>query len=110
MEITTEHINNWLVASIHGAFTIKSTTLVQTTLERALKESHPLLALDLTHVPFLDSSAIGAIISAKKQIEQKSGYLCIFGANEAISEIFDTVRLGKHITIYKDKVEFTSKT
>lgn len=110
MDITLESINNWVVASLHGAFTIKDTSEIQVLLEEVLENDHPLLAFDISQVPFLDSSAIGSIISAKKQLNQKGGYICLFGANEVISDIFETVRLAKHITLYVDRDEFIAKT
>lgn len=110
MEISLDSINNWVVASLHGAFTIKDTSEIQTLLEEVMEKDHPLLAFDISDVPFMDSSAIGSIISAKKQLNKKGGYICIFGANEVISDIFETVRLAKHITLYYDKDEFIART
>lgn len=110
MEISLETIHNWVVASLHGAFTIKDTAEIQTLLEEVIENEHPLLAFDISQVPFMDSSAIGSIISAKKQLNKKGGYICLFGANEVISDIFETVRLSKHITLYQDRDEFIEKT
>ncbi|ERP32130.1 STAS domain-containing protein [Chitinivibrio alkaliphilus] len=110
MEISTTTVNNWIVASLHGAFTIKKVNTFQKIIDQALEMDHPLLAIDVSNVPFLDSSALGKIITAHKSISQKGGYVCVFGANEPISKIFETVRLPQRITIYKDFEEFKNRT
>lgn len=110
MDISLDNINNWVVASLQGAFTIKDTAEIQTLLEEVLENDHPLLAFDISQVPFMDSSAIGSIISAKKLLNKKGGYICVFGANDVISDIFETVRLAKHITVYQDRDEFIART
>ncbi|MGM0444491.1 MAG: STAS domain-containing protein [Fibrobacterota bacterium] len=110
MEITTDTVNNWIVASLHGAFTIKKVHKLQKIIDRALEMEHPLLAIDISDVPFLDSSALGKIITAYKSLSKKGGYICVFGANEAISDIFETVRLPERITVYRDYDEFRSRT
>ncbi|MGM0461190.1 MAG: STAS domain-containing protein [Fibrobacterota bacterium] len=110
MEISVDTVNNWTVASLHGAFTIKKVNKFQKIIDETLEKEHPLLAIDISDVPFLDSSALGKIITAHKSISKKGGYVCVFGANEAISSIFDTVRLPQRITVYRDFDEFKSRT
>ena len=110
MEITRENVNNWSVASLHGPFTIKTLRDVQEIIDEVLQHDHPLLALELTNVSYIDSSAIGVILAANRSYTQKGGYITTFGANETITEIFDTIKLGNHIPVHLDKNAFIAAT
>lgn len=110
MEIFREEINSWSVASLQGPFTIKTLRDVQEIIDEVLQHSHPLLALDISNVSYMDSSAIGIILAANRNYTQKNGYIATFGANETISEIFETIKLGNHIPVYANRDEFIAAT
>lgn len=55
---------------------------------------HPLIALDLSEVDFIDSSGLGAIVAALKQINGQ-GDLVIVGAKPAVMNLFRLTRMDK---------------
>ncbi len=110
MELFRDNANNWEIVVLKGPFTIKTISQVQKIVDEVVDFLQPLLALDISDVPYMDSSAIGTILSAKKLFSRKGGYIALFGANETISEIFETVRLGSHVALYKNREEFLART
>jgi len=57
-------------------------------------DGHPLIALDLSEVDFIDSSGLGAIVGALKQINGQ-GDLVIVGAKPAVMNLFRLTRMDK---------------
>jgi anti-sigma B factor antagonist len=59
-----------------------------------IESGHPLIALDLSDVDFIDSSGLGAIVSALKQLKGR-GDLVIVGARPAVINLFRLTRMDK---------------
>lgn len=97
--------------------TYKGITIVTPTCERldvtnynklreALDDSLPSikdLLLDMEAVAFIDSRALGGLISLRKIIHANEGKLRICGVNGALQEIFELVRLGSVIPLYETR-------
>ena len=110
MEIAHSTVNNWHVAQLSGPFTIQTLRVAQETIDTIAQNTHPLLALNLTDVSYIDSSAIGVILAANRNFTQKGGYIALFGANPTITEVFNTIKLSKHIPVYGDYNAFVAAT
>jgi anti-sigma B factor antagonist len=59
-----------------------------------IESGHPLIALDLSEVDFIDSSGLGAIVSALKQLKGR-GDLVIVGARPEVLNLFRLTRMDK---------------
>jgi anti-sigma B factor antagonist len=59
-----------------------------------VESGHPLIALDLSDVDIIDSSGLGAIVSALKQLQGR-GDLVIVGARPAVVDLFQLTRMDK---------------
>lgn len=55
---------------------------------------HPIIALDISEVDFIDSSGLGAIVAARKQINGQ-GDLVIVGAKPTVMHLFRLTRMDK---------------
>lgn len=64
-----------------------------------IESGHPLIALDLSQVDFIDSSGLGAIVSALKQLNGR-GDLVIVGAKPAVLNLFRLTRMDKVFRMY----------
>ncbi len=56
--------------------------------------------LDLSKVPFVDSTGLGALLSLLRQIAQNKGALRIAGLTEQVKSMFMLVRMNKVFDIY----------
>ncbi|MDY6845286.1 MAG: STAS domain-containing protein, partial [Thermodesulfobacteriota bacterium] len=72
-----------------------------------IKEGQNLFVLDISGVEFIDSSALGAIISSLKLIGQK-GNLVIAGATESVLSMFKLTRMDKVFRLFKNEKEAVS--
>jgi anti-sigma B factor antagonist len=59
------------------------------------------LVLDLTDVPYIDSTGLAAIIEYFRDACGFSGLLCLAGLNEQLKSIFEIVRLDKAIPMFE---------
>jgi anti-sigma B factor antagonist len=65
---------------------------------------HPLIALDLSDVDFIDSSGLGAIVSALRQLNGR-GDLVIVGARPAVANLFRLTRMDKVFRMFRGTSE-----
>mgnify|MGYP006287668723 CR=1 FL=1 len=62
------------------------------------------LILDLSQVPYLDSSGVGVILSIFKFMRKRNGSLSVAGPNQKIKRVFEVTKLTEVISVY-DNVE-----
>lgn len=70
----------------------------------AVNAGHPLIALDLSDVEFIDSSGLGAIVSALKHLGDR-GDLVIVGARPAVQNLFRLTRMDKVFRMYRGEAD-----
>lgn len=61
------------------------------------------LILDLTDVPLLDSSALGAIIATLQALKKSDGKLVLLNPQEAVQNVLAVTRLDTVLEIYQDE-------
>lgn len=72
-------------------------------LDKALTAGHLAVAVDLTGVEYADSTMIGALISAFKNLHQHGGLICLFNVGSELREFFRQTVLDRVIEIRKDE-------
>ena len=70
----------------------------------AVNAGHGLIALDLSDVDFIDSSGLGAIVSALKHLGDR-GDLVIVGARPAVCNLFRLTRMDKVFRMYAGEAD-----
>jgi anti-sigma B factor antagonist len=68
------------------------------------------LLVDLQNVVFMDSSGLGALVSALKSMRSIGAEMVLCSPNEQVNMLFELTSMGKIFKIYKSKKEFSSKT
>ncbi|MDE0042759.1 MAG: STAS domain-containing protein [Candidatus Poribacteria bacterium] len=63
------------------------------------------LILDLTDVPLLDSSALGAIIATLQALKKSDGKLVLLNPQEAVLNVLAVTRLDTVLEIYRDEAD-----
>ena len=63
------------------------------------------LILDLTDVPLLDSSALGAIIATLQALNKSEGRLVLLNPQEAVQNVLAVTRLDTVLEIYRDEAD-----
>jgi anti-anti-sigma factor len=68
-----------------------------------------LLLVDLTNVSFMDSSGLGALVSALKAVRAIGAEMVLCSPNEQVKMLFDLTSMSKIFKIYASREEFNSK-
>jgi len=68
-------------------------------------EEHPNLVLDLSATQFMDSSALGAILSGLRKANRSGGNLSVCELTKPVRALFELVRMHRVVTIFNDESE-----
>jgi len=66
------------------------------------------LLVDLQAITFMDSSGLGALVSALKSIRNNNGEMVIAGANDQVQMLFELTSMTKIFKIYPTIDEFNA--
>lgn len=77
---TSTH-RGWAVISVEGELDLHSTPALTEEIASALNQEPPRVAIDLTGVSFMDSTALGVLVSSLKRAKERGGDLALVGAS-----------------------------
>lgn len=60
------------------------------------------ILLDLSHLQFVDSTGLGAIIGLNKRLLEKGQCLALISANQQIKSVFELVKMHKIISLFNN--------
>ena len=106
MVITEERLNSWLIIILKGKFVIKNLAEIRMHFDNAALADRPAVALDMSEVSQLDSSAITILVNFQRHIIQKDGLLVLYGMSNDITEIFSIVGIDKIFRICSSRQDF----
>ena len=86
-----------------GAIDLHVSPELRASLRTIIDEEKPKrLVVDLSRVPFIDSSGIAVLIGAMQSLEHEGGTFLIAGAQEGVRMIFESARLDQYFRLYPD--------
>ncbi len=95
-----------LVASIVGNIDLHNSPELRKEILRLLDgRKPPRLVLDLSGVPYMDSSAIAVLVELLKPIRKNGGKICLCGLQPRVKGLLDIVRLDSVFTIAATQAE-----
>lgn len=83
-------MNQTPIFTVHheGELNAVTSAELKTRMQAAIAEGHRFLVVDLSHVPFIDSSGLGALVSGLKSVKLAGGELVLAGLQEKAATIF----------------------
>ena len=66
------------------------------------------IALDLTLLTFVESSGLGTLVNAFKQIQGAGGQFAMFSVQPYVQKLVDITKLGRILAIYESEGEAVS--
>ena len=69
-------------------------------LREMLDQKPKRLVVDLSRVPYVDSSGLAVLIAAMQALEHDGGLLMLAGAQEAVLTILESARLDKYFLLF----------
>ncbi len=87
------------VLALKGPLTSDNLHAFQNALRR---ENTPTLILDLTQVPYIDSSGLGSLVGAYVSCHKAGQQVVLTGLNERVAKLFEITRLEPLFLIFPD--------
>lgn len=107
MQITENIWNSWQIIALNGKFVVKNLTMIRKKFEETVgNRTNTLVALDMSRVTQLDSSAITLLLNFQRRIFDKGGKLTLLSLSYEITEIFSIVGIDTIFTLYPNRASF----
>jgi anti-anti-sigma factor len=104
--LSREVRGDWVLFRLQGDFVLSSLPEFRAALTALAKSGKPKVALDMHGVQSMDSSAINLLNTFAKNLSEKQGALCLFGALPDIAEVLSLVHFGKCVTLFSTQSDF----
>jgi anti-sigma B factor antagonist len=91
-----------VVVAVTGDVDIHTAPHLQDCLDALVAERRPAVVVDLAGVNFLDSSALGVLIAAQRQLGEAGGELRLAAPRAHVRKIFQITRLTEVIPLFDD--------
>ena len=96
---------NTPILRINGKIIGNAVDALRHEMRRQIEQSGGHLILDLTNVPLLDSSALGAIISGLQALKKSDRRLALLNPQQAVKNVLAVTRLDSVLEIYRDEAD-----
>ncbi|HKP02993.1 MAG TPA: STAS domain-containing protein [Chthoniobacterales bacterium] len=88
------------IFSPEGAIDLHVSPEMRTSLRAIIDEKPKRLVVDLSRVPYVDSSGIAVLIGAMQSLELEGGVFMLAGAQEAVQMILESARLDQYFRLF----------
>ena len=99
---------NVAVVDVEGEVDIYSAPQFKEVLLQGIEEGASRIIVDLAKVTFIDSTALGVLVSGAKRVRPQNGTLDIVCADDNITRIFEITGLDRIFGIYPTREEALS--
>ena len=88
------------IFSPEGAIDLHVSPEMRASLRAIIDEKPKRLVVDLSRVPYVDSSGIAVLIGAMQSLEHEGGVFMLAGAQEAVQMILESARLAQYFRLF----------
>lgn len=91
------------IFSPEGAIDLHVSPELRASLRTIIDEEKPKrLVVDLSRVPYIDSSGIAVLIGAMQSLEHEGGTFLLAGAGDGVRMILESARLDQYFRLFPD--------
>ena len=99
-----------IIASVRGEIDLHNSPELRTQLLKFLDEQKPRkLILNLSAVPYMDSSAIAVLVEALQKLRRNGGKIYLTGLQPRVKGLLEIARLDTIFVLAKDEAEALAK-
>ena len=108
MEISLREEGHVCVLSLKGRLDLASGTSLKEEIKKLFDRDCASIHLDLSHVDFINSSGLGALVSIMKEVRLRKGRLTLSNLANYVKEIFEITQLSHIFEIFETEQEAIS--
>ena len=105
MELRVESRQNVDILRIAGRLDLVSSSTLKDAIRQRLSDHRSLLVLSLEKIDFVNSSGLGALVSAVKDVRLSNGRLALCHLSPYVDEIFTIIGLKRVFDTYATEEE-----
>lgn len=105
MEVKVDKMKGAEIITVFGKIDAYQSIKLKDALNEIIDKGSKKIIVNLHDVSFLDSTALGTLISALKKIKNKGGEICITRLQPNVEEIFELTHLNKIFKIFPSNEE-----
>jgi anti-sigma B factor antagonist len=107
---TARQEGDTVFATVRGEIDLHNSLSLRTALLDILNQAKPKkLIVDLSGVPYMDSSAIAALVESLQKLRKIGGKMCLVSLQPRVQGLLEIMRLGSIFVICKDEAEAMKK-
>jgi anti-sigma B factor antagonist len=88
------------VLTLNGALDLHVSPEVRASLREMIDKKPQRLVVDLSKVPYVDSSGLAVLIGAMQSLEHQGGVFMLAGAQQAVQMILESARLDQYFLLF----------
>jgi anti-sigma B factor antagonist len=101
LEVQTHQVDNGVtVVAPTGRLDVAGAPALKDAISEALKNGQPRVVLDMEGVSFVDSTGLGSVIAALKQIRSSQGDLRLAAPNQQVRVVLELTTLDRVFPYY----------
>src|SRR5258708_39421983 len=100
--------DGWAVVAISGQVDLATAPALKERMLELVTGGHEHLGCDLTSTEFLDSTALGALVSVLKRLRTKGGEMRLVCTSPASRKVFDSTRAAPRLPVPHAHAEATA--
>lgn len=88
-----------LILKLAGEIDLHSSPELRLTISDAVNQAKPRLIVDLSNVPYMDSSGVGTLVEAKRMVERNKAQMILVNPQPRVLSVFEITHLDRFFTI-----------
>lgn len=102
MQVSTDVVDDVAVVTVEGAVDAGSVDLLRGELDQLVSRGQQRFVIDVTAVPFMDSSGLATLVQTFKRVRIGEGDVRVAGLQDDVLRIFQLVRLDRVFDLFPD--------
>ena len=105
MEYRIHTEDSFTVLELNGDLDVSSAPALQAALQELIDQGGQHVIVDLSGVPFMDSSGLGVLVAAHRRISATGGQLALVNPAPTLQKVFQLTRTNRLFKVYNSVTE-----
>ncbi len=105
LSINPRQIGDVVILDLKGEIDLYNTPELRQVIEEQISKGKRKIIINMSDVSYIDSSGIGALVSAASNLKKYNGELKLVGLYGSVRKVFELTKLTNFFSIYRDVAE-----
>jgi len=105
LSINPRQIGDVVVLDLKGEIDLYNTPELKQAIDEHISKGKRKIIINMSDVSYIDSSGIGALVSAASNLKKYGGELKLVGLYGSVRKVFELTKLTSFFSIYRDVAE-----